>query len=107
MTTHSRPWNYEVLSPEISLPAGSYAVALDGKVVAGGLDLGVLDIDANSWVAQTTYWYGQRGFDGRVMVTHFRLDAPKKVKIILSNWVPRDMSSQWLLRSVELVRTGS
>jgi hypothetical protein len=105
LTTTSRKWNYEVVSAAMTLPPGTYGVYLRGKVLAGGLDLGVLDDGANRWIEQRTYWYGQSGFDRGWMTTPFRLNAATKVKFILSNWVPRDMSSRWQLKELRLVRT--
>jgi hypothetical protein len=104
LTTGADPWRYEVVSDKLTLPRGSYRLYLRGKVLAGGLDLGVLGIAANSWVAQRTYWYGQSGFHRRWMVTPFQLDAPTELQFVLSNWVQHSMSSEWRLGELRLVR---
>jgi hypothetical protein len=104
VTTKPRRWEYSVVSPKQSLEPGTYRVYLSGKVVAGGLDLGVLDVGANKWIAQRFYWFRQRGFAGAWMSTPFRLDASTQVEVVLSNWVPQDQSSTWELRELRLVR---
>jgi hypothetical protein len=104
LKTGADPWRYEVVSDKLTLPRGSYRLYLRGKVLAGGLDLGVLGIAANTWVAQRTYWYGQSGFDRRWMATPFTLDAPTELQFVLSNWVQHSMSSEWQLGELRLVR---
>jgi hypothetical protein len=106
LTTNAHMWNYEIQSPTTTLPAGSYRLYLRGSVRAGGLDLGVLNVGANSWINQQTYWYGQSGFKRGWMMTPFSLASPTKVQFVLSNWVPRDMVSQWELGELRLVRAG-
>lgn len=104
VNTRARKWNYEVVSPKLRLEPGRYRIYLDGQVVNGGLDLGVLDTDANKWIAQRFYWRGQRGFDRRSMMTPFTLTEARTVEIVLSNWVPTDQASRWELRAMQLVR---
>jgi hypothetical protein len=106
ITTSAHQWAYELVSPDQDLSAGSYTIYLRGEVLAGGLDLGVLDVDANVWVSQRTYWSGQKGFDRAWMATPFTLDEPRKVRIVLSNWVPDARSSRWRLRELRLVHDG-
>jgi hypothetical protein len=106
VTTGADTWRYEVVSDKLTLPPGSYRLYLRGKVLAGGLDMGVLGVAANSWVSQRTYWYGQSGFDRHWMATPFQLDTPTQLQFVLSNWVPHNMSSEWQLRELRLVRVG-
>ena len=63
-------------------------------------------MSANKWVEQRLYWYAQKGFDNRWMVTPFQLDQATTVEFILSNWVPHSASSRWQLKQLRLVRTG-
>lgn len=104
LTTSSHPWYYEVVSSTTELPPGRYRVYLRGKVLAGGLDLGVLDAGADRWIEQRTYWSRQTGFDRGWMMTPFELTQPTPVQFILSNWVPSSASSRWQLRELVLVR---
>jgi hypothetical protein len=101
--TTGRQWDYELISPKISLEPGRYRVYLSGGVSEGGLDLGVLDSHARSWIEQRLYWFKQRGFNGWMMVP-FRLDDTREVSVILSNWVPHDMASRWSVRQIKIVR---
>ena len=104
--TSERMWDYELVSPDEHLQAGSYALELRGKVLSGGLDLGVLDIGTNNWIQQRTYWYGQKGFGIGWMDTPFRLGQPTTVRFVLSNWVPKAARSRWQLSELRLVRTA-
>jgi hypothetical protein len=105
--TSTRRWDYELVSPKVSLKRGSYAVVLQGRVVAGGLDLGVLDAGHNRWIEQRFYWYGQRADFGRgLMKTPFRISQPTTIQLILSNWRPADGSSRWQLSEMRLVRVS-
>lgn len=98
-------WAYELTAPKLELPAGRYEVFARGRVLAGGLDLGVLDADARQWIQQRLYWYGQRrSFTGRWMATPFRLGKPTTVQVILSNWAPKSGQSRWQLDEIRLVR---
>jgi hypothetical protein len=103
-TTEARPWAYSVVSPRQTLAPGSYRLYLSGKVLAGGLDLGALDVGANRWIEQSFYWSRQHGFARGWMSTRFRVDAPTQVEVVLSNWVPGEQASRWELRELRLAR---
>jgi hypothetical protein len=105
--TGSRQWEYEIQSTHLRLEPGTYAAYLRGKVVFGGLDLGVLDTDRNRWVEQSLYWFRQRGFSRGWMSVRFRLVQATPVQLVLSNWIPSDQSSRWALDELRLVRVGS
>jgi 4-amino-4-deoxy-L-arabinose transferase-like glycosyltransferase len=94
----------ELVSPQFRLPAGRYRVFLRGRVLRGGLDLGVLDAEENTWISHGYYWYGQRWRLSRWMTTPFKLDRRTRIKIILLNWVPHEMRSQWQLKDLRVVR---
>lgn len=104
--TSSTMWAYELQGPYVTLPPGKYTVYARGRVLAGGLDLGVLNADANVWLQQRFYWYGQRQrFAKGWMATPFELPARTKIEVILSNWVPREATSRWQLDEIEIART--
>jgi hypothetical protein len=104
-TTSSRTWDYELVSPKVALSPGSYTVAMRGRVLAGGLDLGALDADQSSWIQQRFYWRGQKsGFADGWMTTRFEVTSQAKVQIVLSNWVPKTATSRWQLGEIRLVR---
>ena len=104
VTTSKRQWNYELVSPSLTLPAGNYRALLDGRVVRGGLDLGVLNAEKSAWISQTFYWHGQRFPPGLWMATPFQLTETTRIEIVFSNWVPWDKSSRWTLHELRLVR---
>lgn len=105
LVTSTRPWNYEVLSSKIDLTPGSYRLYLRGRVLRGGIDIGVLDAASNTWISQRTYWYRQSGFARSWMSTPFQLTKPGTVQFILSNWTPVAASSRWQLQELQLVRS--
>ena len=102
--TSPRKWRYELQSPSVELPPGRYEALLEGRVLRGGLDLGVLDTDAQRWVVQRTYWHGQRFRPSLRMGAPFRVTKTTKVAIVLANWVPTDRSSSWRVGRVGIVR---
>jgi hypothetical protein len=104
--TTSGRFAYELLGPTVDLQPGRYTVYARGRVVAGGLDLGILDVGADKWIEQRFYWYGQRRrFADGWMATPFTLTASTKVQVILSNWAPSSQKSTWQLREIRLVRS--
>jgi Dolichyl-phosphate-mannose-protein mannosyltransferase len=107
LVTSERPWDYELVSPTKMLAPGSYGLYLRGQVVTGGLDLGVLDVRENRWIAQRMYWQRQRGFERGWMFTPFRLSTPTEVRFVLSNWVPHAATSRWRLQELRLLRFSS
>ncbi len=103
----TRPqWSYQLVSPEVTLAPGSYTAFMQGRVLRGGVDLGVLDARQDAWIEQRFYWFGQVGFDRRWMATPFRVERKGPVKVILSNWVPEDRVSEWQIGEIQIVRTG-
>ena len=71
--TSGTPWAYELVSPKLTLPPGSYRAELSGDVRAGGIDVGVLDSAAGKWVTQALYSFEQKGYASKVMATRFTL----------------------------------
>jgi hypothetical protein len=103
--TSAHAFAYELTGPKLALPAGSYTAYARGRVLAGGLDLGALDVDHDTWLSQRLYWYGQRaGFGRGWMATPFTLTSATKVQLIFSNWSPNSSASRWQLRDLRLVR---
>jgi len=108
VTTTPGRYDYELQSSTRTLPPGEYALVLDGRVAAGGLEVGVLDRQGNKWLTNPRYWSGQRGLATLPMVARFTLSEPRSVQFVLQNWgVLGDRVSRWSLRDAELVRIGS
>jgi hypothetical protein len=91
------------LTVRVRLEPGSYLLRFDGKILQGGLSLGVIDARRNAWIAERFYWYGQSSKAG-AMATRFTFLRWGEVQLVLGNWAPTPAASKWLLRSVELVR---
>jgi hypothetical protein len=101
-TTRSR-LSYQLVGPEVMLSPGTYHAVVAGRVVAGGVIVGILDTQADSWIAQQDYSARQRAFDRRTMAVGFTLSKPTAVRIILSNWAPVDATSRWIVRRAAIV----
>lgn len=94
---------YQLLGPERTLAPGTYRIELVGEVKAGGLDLGVLDVDKDTWIAQTVH----ASRSGRPMVTRFTLHRPTKIQPILANWRPTAGVSIWKINAALLATVAS
>jgi hypothetical protein len=102
VTTNTGRFEYQMVGPAMTFAPGRYEARLRGAVIAGGLELGVLDSDADRWLATTHYWYRQDSFADGVMVTPFSLGTSTRVRVILSNWNARAARSQWTVHLVEV-----
>lgn len=102
-TTGGR-FDYQLSGPKVELEPGSYAVYVSGRVVAGGMLVGVLDSGSDSWIAQHGFWFRQSGFGAKWMSVPFKVDSAGAVQVILSNWRPADGSSEWTVRDLRIVR---
>jgi hypothetical protein len=103
VTTRPSVAEYQLWSSDIPLRKGSYAVVVRGAVRSGGMTVGALDAAAQQWLAQTSYWSGER-FGRGVMVTRFTLGARTSVQVVLANWASKPRSSRWTVRDVRLLR---
>lgn len=97
--------DYQLVGPVVLLSPGRYELRADVTVVEGGLELGVLDADAETWLSTSHYWYGQRGFGWQDLVAEFTLGKPLRVRPILANWRFASGSSSWLVRAVWIRRS--
>jgi hypothetical protein len=104
--TASSKYAYALSSVPLRLDKGSYSVILDNRIARGGLQLAITTLskheDREVPIAINSFWFGQdfsRGF----AVAKFSIDVPGTVRIILANWNPYNLPSQWFLRHVYLV----
>lgn len=103
-TNRSRS-SYQIWSPDVELAPGIYEVRIAGAVLAGGLELGVLDVPSDKWTVTAHFWSGQReDFANSEMAANFTVAGKKAIRIILSNFSPKSGSSFWNLRRVTLYR---
>jgi hypothetical protein len=100
-------FDYQLGSPKLRLPAGTYEARCVGSVEEGGIELGLLDADSQTWLRTSNFWTGQDWPRGAVMTTRVTVDRPTTIRVILANFNAGGDSSRWLLRSLELVRIGS
>jgi hypothetical protein len=98
-------FEYQLTGPVAVLSQGKYELRADATVAEGGLELGVLDADEDTWLSTAHYWYGQPGFGSHDLVVPFELTKPLRVRPILANWSPRTGTSRWLVRRIWIRRT--
>jgi hypothetical protein len=107
VVTGTGRFDYQLLSPVQRLPAGRYLAVARGRVRRGGLELGVLGVENNSWINVLNFWDGQSVNRQVTMTVPFALKRRRAVRIILANYAKRAESSRWQLFDVSFRRVGS
>lgn len=100
VTTNHDQYGY-VFSRLIQLSSGSYFLRFRGKILSGGLALGVESKRTKKWIAQTSYWYGQADSNG-IMGVGFDVPRDEAVKLVVANWSIAPANSRWLVQRIEL-----
>ena len=95
---------YQLVGPVVLLSAGKYDLRADVTVGEGGLELGILDTDADAWLSKAKYWYGQEGFATQDLVATFVLEKPLRLRPVVSNWRHQTGTSWWLVRNIWIRR---
>jgi hypothetical protein len=95
----------QLRSPTISLPAGSYRVAVDGSVARGGLTIAAVDTGGGSH-GEAHYWQGSGVFGTNRMVLDFDLSTAADIELQIANWSNTPRISSWVLRELVLLRRG-
>jgi hypothetical protein len=85
----------------IRLPKGEYLLTLRGKILAGGLTLGVEDRRLEKWISQRFFWHGQSQGKG-IMGARFHLSHTRTVRLAVTNWGVSPVTSSWLIQSISL-----
>jgi hypothetical protein len=96
--------SYQFTSGVETLPPSNYELLLRGRIVAGGVSLGVLNASKGRWIDVASYWYGQSPGHAIDMAVTFTLRATTSVQFILSNLAPRPTQSVWWLTRASLRR---
>jgi hypothetical protein len=105
--TSTRPDAYQLLSRVVPLPAGRYVTVLRGRVVNGGIEVGVLNVATNHWIRNVNFRAAQSAGSAIAMPVAFAIPTRTRVELILSNYTPRkSASSHWLLRDIS-IRQGT
>jgi hypothetical protein len=99
--------SYQFTSGVSTLPPSHYELLLRGRLIAGGMSLGALDVSSNHWTSTASYWYGQSQGHVIDMAVTFTLRATTPLQFILSNLAPRPMRSAWRLTSASLLRIAT
>ena len=104
VVTNTRAFGYQLWSDAERLPAGRYAAVLDGAILHGGVQLGILTYPGNEWVANEFFWRGSAATANRRQATTFELQNETRVRVVLANWAPLGGASTWALDEVRIVR---
>jgi hypothetical protein len=91
---------YQLLAPVQRVPAGRYSILVAGRVMSGGIGLGLQD-------AATKRWISFRGYAGPTQGGHLALvaDLPRahRVRIVLTNFAQvQSQNSSWTVAHVAL-----
>jgi hypothetical protein len=97
LTTTPERFTYQLMSPVLALAPGAYQLSVKARPDTGGITIGVLDADRNSWLVTRNYSAAQGGFDEGTMVAHFRVSESRNVQVVLANWSPNARRSSWIL----------
>jgi len=95
---------YQLTSPVLDLPAGTYKVRVAGEILEGGMDMGVSDAGTECWIAQSYYRAGSDQPGGWDMDVGFVLTEERPVQVVMANWSLEGKPSKWDVRSVMLVQ---
>lgn len=108
VTTSGTVNSYELLSSQVTVGAGEHVALAQVAIVAGGLQLGVLDMSRGGccWLGNTYNWYGDPGLDRRWAAVRFTVDKPTKVRLVLANWALGPAPSGWILRRAAISAAG-
>jgi O-antigen ligase len=100
VTTNDGPRTYQLLSPVLQLPPGSFEVAAEMEVRSGGVVLSVLDVARDKFVASSPH--SERGTRRRQVSIgkRFTTSRPTPVRVVLSNWAGVALPSTWQVDSV-------
>ena len=65
---------YQLTGPRVFLSPGAYELRADVTVGEGGVDLGVLNADADTGPGNARTWYGKPGFGSHDLLAPFEAD---------------------------------
>jgi hypothetical protein len=102
IATTAEKFTYQLTSPIVTLGPGAYQLSVKARPNTGGMTIGVLDADRDSWVVTQNYSAVQGGFDEGTMIATFKNTDARNVQIVLANWSPNGHRSTWLLQEVGL-----
>jgi hypothetical protein len=104
LQTTTTKWAYQVVPPTQVLSPGRYDLLVDGRVITGGLELGAVDQHTDTFINVKYFSAGAAYSREKRMAISFELATPTRVQFVLANLTILPRSSNWLLRSVVLLR---
>ena len=87
---------YQFASADHQLRPGNYVAVVRGRVIRGGMQLGVLNAATDHWI--TTQNFGQEP-TAALLPAAFSIAHPTPVELILANLSPRARASHWSLNA--------
>jgi hypothetical protein len=105
LTTTLARHGYQIESPSVTLSPGTYVASVTGRVIDGGIDVGVVGGGDQRWIRQATF-RAQTGIT--VMEVPFTLFARTHVRMILANNANGGPArSHWLVAKAMLTSPAS
>jgi hypothetical protein len=102
VTTDRGPYGYQLMAPTLTLRPGRYVAYVRGRVVSGGMSLGVLDYHQGSWITNPPF-RSQAYPDGVTFLAGFELRHTTTVDLVLQNYFPGRGQSRWSLAAAGFV----
>jgi hypothetical protein len=100
--TSRGPRDYQLLSPVENLSGGRYLAVVHAQILAGGLQLGVLEVRHQTWVAIRTFDSTRHSHGPATLAVSIRLPNPTPVRLVLANGLTTPGVSRWRLADASL-----
>jgi hypothetical protein len=95
---------YQIGSSPARYTKGKYVAVVRGRVLRGGMTIGVLNDTTDRWIALTPYATPIGTKDPVQMSVAFSLPAQTRIRVMLTNWAPNARSSVWQLLDASIRR---
>ncbi len=105
--THQLSGVAALISPSLKLPAGRYAVRLDGRLLVGGLTRRRCSATPTyTYVANSPFLGPCPAVPGTAMGLRDVQTTGEPVRLVLANFDPAQEGSSWVVRSLVITRQG-
>ena len=102
LVTTTGPSAVQIASTPLGMGPGSYVLAVQGRVVKGGLTIAAVD-STGKVIASRRFWSGQPFSATNLMALPFTLASSAQVRFTFSNWAPAASTSTWIVQNVALL----
>jgi hypothetical protein len=92
----------QLASTPLGMGPGSFVLAVQGRVVKGGMKIAVVD-SKGTVIASRRFWSGQPFSATNLMAVPYTLTSSAQVRFVFSNWAPAAGASTWIVQRVALL----